>query len=309
MTSSSVRWKYRQFVRTCAATCAVVGLLASACSDTGHEVRDANSDDGVSERDAGSTDGAGERGSETNGDAGGGDSANDGAPGVNDVNRDVVLSCRDWVDTAEGCVLSTDGMLIDAPLVGPMTVVAVEDIPAGACRINLFDASPVPQDGERATRIALQGADGTTRHTILRAAGFPSDLFHVGDVVDLSLQSWDDNSAFYTTHNQTFVLSRAGEPVFVASTLNRYSVAIPDWSAAGIQAVDDGVLCRGEPSMSCTPEQHLLRFTYAGESATLQPGDVAHLGQLTLVTESIYRRIGPNCDGKGTTRAVGYWLR
>ena len=227
---------------------------------------------------------------------------------------DVASSCPSRVDIVEGCVLSSDGALMVTPLVGTMTVSAIEDTPAGACRITRFDSAyPIPPSGpDRATRLTLDGADGTLRSVVIRAPGLPPTLFRVGETIDLSLQAWEDYAAFYSTYNQTFVLARAGQPVFVTSTLNLYSRllsprSIPDLTAAGIELDDDGAVCRDPISMACIPEDHRLFVRYGGESATLLAGETVQLGPVSLTAEGLRVRTGGNCDGKGSTQIAGFW--
>ena len=225
---------------------------------------------------------------------------------------DVASSCPSRVDIVEGCVLSSDGALMVAPLVGTMTVYAIEDVPAGACRLTGFDvAYPTPPSGpDRATRLRLDGGNGTLRSVVIRAPGLPPSLFRVGETIDLSLQAWTDTAAFYSTYNQTFVLARDGQPVFVASTLNLYyrsPLSMPDLTAAGIELADDGAVCRDPISMSCIPEDHRLLVRYGGESATLLAGETVQLGPLKVTAEGLRARTGGNCDGKGSTQIAGFW--
>ena len=226
-----------------------------------------------------------------------------------DVHVDIGSECPLRVDIVEACVLSSDGALVATPLVGAMTISAIEDIPAGACRITGFDSPiPSPPSGtERATRLTLDAGDGTRRNVVIRAVGLPPALLRVGETIDLSLQAWEDVAAFSRTLNQTFVLARGDQPVFVAATLTLYRLPMPNLTAAGIQLDDDGIVCRGTFSMSCTPEDHRLRASYGGESATLLPGETAQLGSLTLMLESFRARVGPACDAKGSTQMAGFW--
>jgi hypothetical protein len=237
------------------------------------------------------------------------DTSKDVRSETRDAAIDVAARCPARVDMVEGCVLAADGELVKTPLFATMTVSAIEEIPSGACRISRFDQAesiPAPAVGPT-RRLTLQGADGTQVKVVIRAPGLPDDLIQVGQGFDLSLQAWEDIAAFYSTFSQSILLTRGGEPVFVASTLNLYGVKRPDLSAAAIELADDGAQC-GEVSSYCVPQDRRLRVLYGGQDVTLVPGDIARLGRLTFAVES-YRAMVGSCDVKGSTQVAGFWSR
>jgi hypothetical protein len=213
--------------------------------------------------------------------------------------------CGPLLDIMEACVLARDGALVKAPVVGTMTVAAVEQIPAGACQFSGFDLASMPST-DAATRLALEAGDGTRWSVVIRMPGLPATLFQAGETIDLSLDAFVE-TAFSQTFNQIIAVTRGGKPVFVASTLQRLgTLALPDWTAFGIETVDEGAACRRTTAPVCTFYEHSLRISY-GKSKSMQMGQTGALLNLNFAIESASVLLAPMCDVPGFTQIGGFW--
>jgi hypothetical protein len=215
--------------------------------------------------------------------------------------------CGPMPDLMEGCVLASDGALVTTPVVGTMIVAAVEEVPAGACRFTGFDITSIG-NGDVATRLALDAGDGTRRTLVIRLPGLTAALFQVGETIDLSLDALVGTAAFSQIFNQTIAVTRGGKPVFVASTLHRgAALSLPDWTALGIDFVDEGAACVHATLPICTFYEHSLRISYAGTSKSMQVGQTGTLSNLNFAVEHANVLVSPNCDAPSFTQIGGFW--
>ena len=143
---------------------------------------------------------------------------------------------------------------------------------------------------------------------LLTDTAMPSDVFKVGDKLDLTVDAayTFDQTLTSATLDQTIVLSRDGQVIFFAANLQQVgSPPLPNLLSFGIAVSDAGVTCPA-PAIACGQSLHALRVSIATDaSVVLDSGQTGQIGGLTI-TNGGSSESPSGCDARSYTVIAGF---
>ncbi|HVY41011.1 MAG TPA: hypothetical protein VHM31_23890 [Polyangia bacterium] len=212
-------------------------------------------------------------------------------------------------DMVEFAIVGPDAMLASAPATATVSVSSIDSCAQVTCpKFSLVSSGMISAAASRFTLTA----PGPQQWTVyLRDSVMPPDLIKVGDMFDLTVKA-GRNSTFYSTIDQTLVLSRGGNLILFAAGLERsFALTTPNLDDFGIQISDGGAFtCQIETFGPCTDRPHAARVSVGNDSATLGGGQSSNVGWLSF-TNASFTEVDDypgGCDALSPTVMAGFRL-
>jgi hypothetical protein len=202
---------------------------------------------------------------------------------------------------------SSEGALLKTPLTVAVKVVTSDEVAAGACSDTAFDRSTPMGSSDKTSRSILEASDGRRWTLYLRIPDMPADRIRLGDTFDLALDASEDNTAFFTTLNQTVTLAKAGRLVLFVSTLNRRTFTVPNLSSFGIDVKKEAATCESPADFTgCGRRGYSTYVAIGGQGRTIDRGLTGRIGDLSWSVEAAEDVVDSGrCDGKGFVQMAG----
>ncbi len=263
---------------------------------------------------AGSTDDGGAGGTAgiggATGSAGmGGVAGSAGATGAGGIGGGPACIAAGQGDKVEFAIVGPDAMLASAPATATVSVSSIDSCAQVTCPqfVSLVSSGWITAAASRFTLTA----PGPQQWTVyLRDSVMPPDLIKVGDMFDMTVKA-GRNSTFYSTVDQTLVLSRGGNLILFAAGLEKsFALTTPNLDGFGIQVSDGGAFtCQDGTSSPCTARRHAARVSVGNDSATLGEGQSSNVGWLSFTNASFTELDDAGgCDALSPTVMAGFRL-